>query len=177
MDKRTNKRTKKPTTTTATKEGQCWCDHVQTHLLLRRSGKGITKRKTEEEGLKRTDHLVSRKQTDQSVFFIVLGKLLGFFVWKRWEIVPPMGQFKKKKKSRFLFLFVCAWKDPSPRGFQCVSQPLVKIFGMDSISFSFSPSFSPSLPLSFSLELIQLFQAQLAQVGTERTWFRAVWVV
>lgn len=71
MDKQMN--INPTTTTTATKEGQCWCDHVQTHLLLRRSGKGTTKRKTEEEGLKRTDHLVSRKQTDQSVFFIVLG--------------------------------------------------------------------------------------------------------
>lgn len=75
-----------------------------------------------------------------------------------------MGQFlNKKKKSRFLFLFVCAWKDPSPRGFQRLSQPLVKIFGMDSVSLSlFLPFFlPPSLPLSFSLALIQLFDAQL----------------
>lgn len=149
MDKQTNK---KPTTTTATKEGQCWCDHVQTHLLLRRSGKGITKRKTEEEGLKRTDHLVSRKQTDQSVFFIVLGKLLGFFVWKRWETIPPMGQFKKKKKSLGFYFFLCVrGKILHPEVSNVLANPWLKYSEWTASLSLFLPlSLPPSLFLSLS---------------------------
>lgn len=47
------------------------------------------------------DRSFSEQKADRPICVLSsFRQLLGFFVWKRWEIVPPTGQFKKKKKKK-----------------------------------------------------------------------------
>lgn len=135
----------------------------------------------EEEGLKRTEHLVSRKQTDPSVFFLVLGNCWVSLFGRGGTLSHLRASFKKKKskkkKSRFLFLFLCVrGKILHPEVSSVLANPQLK-YSERTTSLFFSLFFSLPLSFALALELIQPFHAQLAQVGTWRTWFRAVWVV
>lgn len=80
---------------------------------------------------------------------------MGFFVWKRWEIVPPMGQFlNKKKKSLGFYFFLCVrGKILHPEVSNVLANPWLKYSEWTaSLFLFFSPFFSllPSLFLSLS---------------------------